>query len=110
MEEARELDRAARSLENREAQLRLITRNIQDMVMQVDVHSQIQYLSSSLHTILGYHLQDFRSAPQQVPELVHPDDQGKLPVPWKGLNHPPPVSRKSSDAKMRRVVTTGWNP
>jgi len=86
VEEARELDRAARSLENREAQLRLITRNIQDMVMQVDVHSQIQYLSSSLHTILGYHHQDFLGQPlNRFLELVHPDDQGKLTRALEGV-------------------------
>ncbi|MDD1764009.1 MAG: PAS domain S-box protein [Methanobacteriaceae archaeon] len=79
VDEALELQRAAKSLEDREAQLRLITQNIQDMVMQVDADGYIQYLSSSITNLLGYHHQDFMGQPVSTFfDLVHPEEGDKM--------------------------------
>jgi len=94
VEETRDLERAARSLEKREAQLRLITENIQDMVMQVDGQDQIQYLSSSIFKILGYHYQDFLEQPvSKFFQLVHPQDTDHMTLALEGV--------KSSSASAR---------
>jgi PAS domain S-box-containing protein len=79
VEEALELEKAASSLKNREAQLSLITGNIQDLVMQVDDQDQIQYLSSSLNKILGFDYQDFLDQSlNQFLQLLHPEDVENL--------------------------------
>lgn len=79
VEEARELERADKSLKNREAQLRLITKNMQDIVLQIDREGQIQYLSSSINKILGYNYQDFLGQPvSKLFYLVHPEDKESI--------------------------------
>jgi PAS domain S-box-containing protein len=79
VDEVLELEQAAKSLEDREAQLRLITQNIQDMVMQVDADGHIQYLSSSITKLLGYQYQDFKGQPIfKFFDLVQPDDGDKM--------------------------------
>jgi two-component system sensor kinase len=94
VEEAQELEVAAKSLKNREAQLRLITENMQDLVMQVDAEGQIQYLSSSIHKILGYDYQNYIDQPvSKFLQLVHPEDANNMLTALEGV--------KSSSASVR---------
>ncbi|HMK54367.1 MAG TPA: PAS domain S-box protein [Methanobacteriaceae archaeon] len=77
--EANERQKAGEALEKRETQLRLITENIQDMVMQLDEDHHIQYLSSSINKILGYDYHDFLGQPMsKFFELLHPSDQENM--------------------------------
>jgi two-component system sensor kinase len=100
VEEALELENAARSLKKREAQLRLITGNIQDMVLQVDNQGQIQYLSSSINKILGFSYQEFLGQPvSKFLQLVHPDDADNMFHTLKGVNSSSPSAREEFRCK-----------
>lgn len=100
VDEALELEMAAKSLKDQEAQLRLITANIQDMVMQVDAEGYIQYLSSSLGNILGYDYQDFLGQPiTSFIHLVHPEDVDNMVNAMEGVKSSFPSVREEFRCK-----------
>ncbi len=100
VEETRELERAAEILENRETQLRLITENMQDIVLQIDREGQIQYLSSSINKILGYDYQDFiNQSVSKFFHLVHPQDIEHISHTMDDIKSSPLIAREEFRCK-----------
>ena len=63
-------------LKENEAQLRLITENMLDMIVQLDVRGIFQYVSPSHKVLLGYEPQELVG--QFAFDLVHPDDLARV--------------------------------
>lgn len=63
---------AEQALAEKEQQLRLITDNMLDIVMQIDLAGTIKYISPSCQTMLGYQSSFFLG--KSIFEQIHPDD------------------------------------
>mgnify|MGYP005854946567 CR=1 FL=1 len=63
------------ALKKRDEQLRLITDNMLDIVVQIDSHGFIHYLSPSVTTVLGYNTDDILGLKiSELVKFIHPDD------------------------------------
>ena len=68
--------RAQEDLKKSEIQLKYITDNMLDMVMQTDLAGIVQYASPSHKAVLGYEPEDLLG--RSAFDFVHPDDLGKV--------------------------------
>ena len=67
------------ALKKRDEQLRLITDNMLDIVVQIDSSGSIRYLSPSVKTVLGYNLDDILNLKiSELIKFIHPDDLDKV--------------------------------
>ncbi|MDH8090755.1 PAS domain-containing protein, partial [Klebsiella pneumoniae] len=57
----------------RESYFRLLTENIADVVLMIDLRGNLRYVSHSVEDMLGYKPQDLIG--QSCFGLVHPDDR-----------------------------------
>ncbi|MEW6395198.1 MAG: diguanylate cyclase [Pseudomonadota bacterium] len=65
--------RTEKTLRERESYFRLLTENIADVVLMIDLRGNLRYVSHSVEDMLGYKPQDLIG--QSCFGLVHPDDR-----------------------------------
>ncbi|MGD0153471.1 MAG: PAS domain S-box protein [Thermacetogeniaceae bacterium] len=77
------LEQSRREVLAREAQLRNITDNMQDMIRQTDASGIILYSSPSYKTVMGYEPEAFLG--KSAFEYIHPDDRHRAKTAFKKL-------------------------
>jgi two-component system sensor kinase len=73
--EAKERDLAIKSLHESENRLRLVTDNLQDIILQIDQKGSIVYMSSSIKNVLGIDAEETLGRDIfEFMEIIHPSD------------------------------------
>lgn len=76
VQDVTEQRKSALALRNSETQLRRITGTMRDIICQTDLSGIVQYISPSIHTILGYQPEDMIG--NNIWSLTHPEDMPRV--------------------------------
>ncbi|HBQ85508.1 MAG TPA: hypothetical protein DER33_08265 [Syntrophomonas sp.] len=76
VQDVTEQRKSALALRNNETQLRRITSTMRDIICQTDLIGIVQYISSSVRTVLGYEAEEMIG--KNIWCYTHPDDMGRV--------------------------------
>lgn len=75
--------KAEKALQESEAKYRLISENMTDIIMLLDINGTIQYASPSLGNVLGNPLKSYKG--KRSFDLIHPDDRQSVKMGFEKL-------------------------
>jgi PAS domain S-box-containing protein len=97
---------AERSLQQREASLRLITDNMADIINQVDSAFRLVYASPSAKRMTGFDVTDILG--RRVLDFIHPDDISMVDEEFESATKVPKISSRLEVRIRRADGSTFW--